>query len=63
MNILSIKDIPAPQQFDQLYNRLVNTSDIEDVHKRYVMMINKKKELKIPLTTDELNFLNKLEQK
>ena len=63
MSTLNIKDAPAPQQFDRLYDRLVNTSDIEDVHKRYIMMIGKKKELKIPLTTDEINFLNKLEQK
>lgn len=50
-----VKDI---DEFDRTQSKNVNTKEVPEVNKRYIMFIEKKKSLKLPLTYQEQKIIN-----
>lgn len=50
-----VKDV---DEFNRINQDKVNIHDIPDVDKRYLMLIEKKKSLKLPLTFQEQKIIN-----
>lgn len=50
-----VKDV---DEFNRINQDKVNIHDIPDVDKRYLMFIEKKKSLKLPLTFQEQKIIN-----
>lgn len=50
-----VKDV---DEFDRIHKDSVHTNEIPDVDKRYVMFIEKKKSLNLPLTFQEQKIIN-----
>ena len=58
---LYLKDNSPVARFDELYENVVRTGDLSSLEKRFVMLIKKKKDNKLPLTSQEEKILNQLE--
>ena len=50
-----VKDL---DEFNRLNEDKVNTQEIPDTDKRYVMLVEKKRSLKLPLTFQEQKIIN-----
>lgn len=48
--------IPLTEQFDRKYRDKVNVEEIPDIDKRYIMLVNKKQNLNLPLTEQEMKL-------
>ena len=55
MQLPPVKDL---DEFNRLNDDKVNVNDIPDEDKRYIMFIEKKKNLRLPLTFEEQKIIN-----
>jgi hypothetical protein len=56
--IVELPPIKDLDEFNRTESGSVNTEEVPDVNKRYIMFIKKKKSLKLPLTYQEQKIIN-----
>lgn len=56
--IIDMPKVRDLDEFNRLHGEEVNSREIPEVDKRYLMFIEKKKSLALPLTYDEQKIIN-----